>query len=78
MRIVSACFRDLERDADFDPDVRQLLEKSGGNLDSVRAQMAEYVENPDDTVYRSKTGRPEPVRVSFREFDPAVVYVRLL
>eukprot|EP00892_Ulva_mutabilis_P006425 jgi/Ulvmu1/4154/UM019_0133.1 len=66
--------KDLERDEDFDPDVKQLLEQSGGNLDSVRAQMAEYVENPDNTVYRLKTGRPEPVHVSFREYDPAVVH----
>lgn len=68
--------RDLERDADFDPDVKKLLEQSGGSLDAVRDRMTDYVENTDDTVYRSKTGRPEPVQVAFREYDPAAVYVR--
>lgn len=68
--------RDLERDSDFDPDVKALLEQSGGSLDSIRDRMTDYVDNPDDTIYRSKTGRTEPIQVSFREYDPAVVYVR--
>lgn len=69
--------RDLERDVDYDPEVRALLD-GAESPEAVRERMADYVDGADDYTIRSKTGRPEPMKVSFREYDPAVAYVRFL
>lgn len=61
---------------DYDPEVKELLD-GAGSPEAVRERMAEYVDNTDDYTLRNKTGRPEPMEVSFREYDPAVAYVRL-
>jgi hypothetical protein len=70
-----AC-RDLERDADFDPEVRQLLD-GAGDPEAVRERMSDYVNNADEYAIRTKTGHPGRITVSFREYDPVVAYVRL-
>lgn len=74
MRIKAFC-RDLERDVDYDPEVRDLLD-GAGSPEAVQQRMAQYVDGADDYTIRPKTGRPEPMEVSFREYDPAVAYVR--
>jgi hypothetical protein len=72
----SNCCRDLERDVDYDPEVRELLD-GAGSPQEVQARMTEYVDGGDDYTIKNKTGRPETMEVSFREYDPAVAYVRI-
>lgn len=68
--------RDLERDVDYDPEVKELLDGAGSNPAAVRERMTEYVDHAEDYTIKEKAGRPEPMSVSFREYDPAVAYVR--
>ena len=74
LREINAC-RDLERDVDYDPEVRALLD-GAGSAEAVRERMTEYVDGAEEYTIKNKTGRPEVMNVSFREYDPAVTYVR--
>lgn len=69
---------DLQRDVEHDPEVRELLEGTEGDPEKVRAKMREMRESRgiDDEAFANTLGSSKPMKVTFRELDPASVYVR--
>jgi hypothetical protein len=69
-----AC-RDLERDVDYDPDVKELLDGTNGDPNLIRMRMSEYVDRKDAPLIAPKLGSEQKLHVMFREFDPGSIYV---
>ena len=73
------CCRDLEKDIENDPEVREVLEGTGGDPKKVLANMARLRESygEADDLNSSELGVATPMRVLFRGFDPQGLYVRV-
>lgn len=69
--------RELEEHKEVDPEVKRILDLTGGDEKKMEEAMKEYLSRePKEYTDPDDKSSTKPVRVSFREYDPASAYVR--